>query len=112
MVDSLSLGLISHRRRLQAADKAGRDATALKYREEHHALPPNVVLAHLEEGIEAVHLYSGRTICKLHLPPSGLHTDLNADGVLDHIQVHLLLLSHCNLLCSVTLISEEYCAPR
>ena len=52
--------------------------------------PPNVILAHLEEGIEAVHLYSGRTICKLHLPPNGLHTDMNADGVLDHIQVEFV----------------------
>lgn len=54
---------------------------------EHHALPPNVIVAHLEEGIEAVHLYTGRTICKLYLPPGGLHTDLNADGIPDHIQV-------------------------
>jgi len=55
--------------------------------EDRKALPSNVVLAHLEEGIEAVHLYSGRTLCKLHLAPGGLHTDLNADGVLDHVQV-------------------------
>ncbi|BDA41145.1 hypothetical protein COCOBI_01-8000 [Coccomyxa sp. Obi] len=48
---------------------------------------PNVLVAHLEEGIEAVHLYSGRTLCKLHLPSPGLHADLNGDGVLDHVQV-------------------------
>lgn len=72
---------------LQAADKASRDASQRQLREGRHELPANVVLAHLEEGIEAVHLYTGRTICKLHLPNGGLHTDLNADGVLDHIQV-------------------------
>lgn len=51
------------------------------------AMPPNAIVAHLKEGIEAVHLYTGRTICKLHLPEGGLHVDLNGDGVLDHIQV-------------------------
>ncbi|KAL4452779.1 hypothetical protein ABPG75_008441 [Micractinium tetrahymenae] len=49
------------------------------------ALPPNVVVAHLEEGIEAIHLYSGRTVCRLHLPSPGLHVDLNGDGVPEHI---------------------------
>ncbi|XP_068646390.1 uncharacterized protein [Aristolochia californica] len=48
---------------------------------------PNVVVAHLKEGIEAVHLASGRTICKLHLQEGGLHADINGDGVLDHVQV-------------------------
>ncbi|ONK73652.1 uncharacterized protein A4U43_C04F33860 [Asparagus officinalis] len=48
---------------------------------------PNVVVAHQKEGIEAVHLASGRTICKLHLPEGGLHADINGDGVLDHVQV-------------------------
>ncbi|EIE27009.1 hypothetical protein COCSUDRAFT_83568 [Coccomyxa subellipsoidea C-169] len=52
-----------------------------------HGVAPNVLVAHLEEGIEAVHLYSGRTLCKLHLPSPGLHADLNGDGVLDHVQV-------------------------
>lgn len=31
---------------------------------------------------------AGRTICKLHLPAPGLHTDINGDGVMDHIQSH------------------------
>ncbi|OMO84554.1 hypothetical protein COLO4_21984 [Corchorus olitorius] len=47
---------------------------------------PNVVVAHQKEGIEAVHLASGRTICKLHLQEGGLHADINGDGVLDHVQ--------------------------
>ncbi|KAK9806239.1 hypothetical protein WJX72_006852 [[Myrmecia] bisecta] len=55
-------------------------------RSEDEGKPPNVLVAHLQEGIEAVHMYTGRTICKLHLPESGLHVDLNNDGVLDHIQ--------------------------
>ncbi|XP_058110246.1 uncharacterized protein LOC131253300 isoform X2 [Magnolia sinica] len=48
---------------------------------------PNVIVAHEKEGIEAVHLASGRTICKLHLQEGGLHADINGDGVLDHVQV-------------------------
>ncbi|PIA55940.1 hypothetical protein AQUCO_00700332v1 [Aquilegia coerulea] len=48
---------------------------------------PNVVVAHQKEGIEAVHLASGRTVCKLHLQEGGLHADINGDGVLDHVQV-------------------------
>ncbi|CAJ2646478.1 unnamed protein product [Trifolium pratense] len=47
---------------------------------------PNVVVAHLKEGIEALHLASGRTLCKLHLQEGGLHADINGDGVLDHVQ--------------------------
>ncbi|KAE8695874.1 hypothetical protein F3Y22_tig00110678pilonHSYRG00020 [Hibiscus syriacus] len=46
---------------------------------------PNVV-GHQKEGIEAVHLASGRTVCKLHLQEGGLHADINGDGVLDHVQ--------------------------
>ncbi|GAB4815172.1 hypothetical protein N2152v2_002218 [Parachlorella kessleri] len=45
----------------------------------------NVLVAHVEEGIEAVHLYSGRTVCRLHLPSPGLNADLNGDGVPDYI---------------------------
>ncbi|XP_011046143.1 PREDICTED: uncharacterized protein LOC105140841 [Populus euphratica] len=47
---------------------------------------PNVVVAHQKEGIEAIHLASGRTLCKLHLQEGGLHADINGDGVLDHVQ--------------------------
>ncbi|CAI6009301.1 unnamed protein product [Closterium sp. NIES-65] len=53
----------------------------------HHWWAHNAVIAHLEEGIEVIHLYSGRTICKLLLPDHGLHADVNGDGVLDHVQV-------------------------
>lgn len=47
---------------------------------------PNVVVAHQKEGIEVVHLASGRLVCKLHLQEGGLHADINGDGVLDHVQ--------------------------
>ena len=75
---------------MQAAEKAGKGhSPGRQAREDQASAPPNVLVAHLEEGMEAVHLYSGRTICKLHLPSGGLHTDLNADGVPDHIQASI-----------------------
>ena len=53
---------------------------------ESNKAEPNVWVAHLRDGIEAVGLHTGRTICKLHLASPGLHADLNGDGVLDHVQ--------------------------
>lgn len=50
-----------------------------------HHLNPSPLGLPAEEGIEAVHLYSGRTVCRLHLPSPGLNADLNGDGVPDHI---------------------------
>ncbi len=50
-----------------------------------HYAPPNVIVAHMEEGIEAIHLFSGRTVCRLFLDPYALHVDLNGDGIPDHV---------------------------
>ncbi|GMH45150.1 hypothetical protein BSKO_13107 [Bryopsis sp. KO-2023] len=69
----------------EKATESGRSSGGLP-KDPVAALPPNAIVAHLKEGIEAIHLYSGRTLCKLHLPEGGLHADLNGDGVLDHIQ--------------------------
>lgn len=76
---------------MQVAERAaqsggGAGSVIAAQRSMHSAAAPNVLVAHLEEGIEAVHLYSGRTLCKLHLSSPGLHADLNGDGVLDHVQ--------------------------
>ncbi|EPS63979.1 hypothetical protein M569_10795, partial [Genlisea aurea] len=53
---------------------------------------PNVVVIHEKEGIEVLHLASGRTLCKasrekFRIIQGGLHADINGDGVLDHVQV-------------------------
>jgi len=53
----------------------------------HSHDPPNVFVAHLADGIQAIHLYTGRTVCKLHLSSPGLHADINGDGLIEHIQV-------------------------
>ena len=53
-----------------------------------HRAPPNVIVAHQEGGIEVIHLYSGKTLCKMAMPPGGPHADINGDGVVDHVQAH------------------------
>ena len=47
----------------------------------------NAIVAHLEDGIEVIHLFTGRPVCKLHLQSGSLHADLNGDGIVDHVQV-------------------------
>ncbi|CAN7094615.1 unnamed protein product, partial [Brassica rapa subsp. narinosa] len=47
---------------------------------------PTVVMAHQKKGIKAIHLSTGRILCKLHLLEGGLYADINGDGVLDHVQ--------------------------
>jgi hypothetical protein len=55
---------------------------------------PNVVVAHTRQGIEVVHLYSGRTLTQLRLPGEVHHgehghsvfADINGDRVIDHVQ--------------------------
>ena len=46
----------------------------------------NSIVAHFSQGIEAIHLYSGRTLCRLNLAPQALHVDLNGDGVPDSVR--------------------------
>ena len=48
-------------------------------------LRPNAIVAHQEEGIEVVHLFGGRTLCKMLLTPLDAHADVNGDGVLEHV---------------------------
>jgi len=55
--------------------------------QEHHKSPPNVVVAHVEDGIEIIHMYSGRPVCRLALQPQVLHADINGDGIPDHVHV-------------------------
>jgi hypothetical protein len=51
-----------------------------------HVKKPNVIVAHLRDGIEVIHLFSGRTICRLSLKRGIVHADVNADGVIDHVE--------------------------
>jgi hypothetical protein len=50
-----------------------------------HVVNPNVLIAHSSQGVEAVHLYTGRTLCKLSLEKDVVHLDVNADNVIDHV---------------------------
>jgi hypothetical protein len=71
----------------QAGNNQG-GATSSKGKTGHLSSTPNVFVAHLAEGIQAIHLYTGRSICKLHLASPGLHADINGDGVIEHVQVY------------------------
>lgn len=48
-------------------------------------LHPNVAVAHVREGLEAIELHTGRAVCGLPLPSDQLHVDLDGDGALDHV---------------------------
>jgi len=50
--------------------------------------PPNVVVSHHAEGVDVLHLYSGVKVCEMKLKSSGLHVDLDGDGVVDHVEAH------------------------
>eukprot|EP01102_Stenamoeba_stenopodia_P018602 TRINITY_DN6850_c0_g1_i1.p1 TRINITY_DN6850_c0_g1~~TRINITY_DN6850_c0_g1_i1.p1 ORF type:complete len:673 (-),score=149.28 TRINITY_DN6850_c0_g1_i1:1307-3325(-) len=45
---------------------------------------PNVVVSHTEYGLEAVHYYTGRTLCYLFML-QGTTADINGDGVIDRV---------------------------
>lgn len=50
-----------------------------------HISEPNVVVAKHKDGIEVIHLFTGRPVCRLQLQ-DGLYIDLNDDGIIDRIQ--------------------------
>ena len=81
---------------------------------ESNEAEPNVWVAHLRDGIEAVSLHTGRTICKLHLASPGLHVDLNGDGVLDHIQAigkqHYMMYSYTSQTSCSLVVGQSMCA--
>lgn len=35
-----------------------------------------------------VHMFTGRTLCQLHLADQELHADINGDGVIDHVRLY------------------------
>ena len=80
-----------HRRRATSAkigavqDRRGgsRDAAAKVLHPPKHA---NVLVAHRKEGIEVLHLHTGRPLLELPLPAGMVHTDLNKDGSVDRVE--------------------------
>ncbi len=49
--------------------------------------PPNVIVSHVEDGMEVIHLFSGRPVCRLRLDKKALHVDIDGDGIPDHVHV-------------------------
>ena len=50
------------------------------------AAPPNVLVARRRDGIEVLHLYTGRPLTQLPLAAHVAHGDVNGDGSVDHVQ--------------------------
>jgi hypothetical protein len=53
----------------------------LPHNDVEHVKSPNAIVAHMRDGIEVIHLYTGRTLCRIGLKRDGAHVDLNGDGV-------------------------------
>ncbi len=47
---------------------------------------PNVVVAHLSDGVQVVHMYTGRPLTHIALADSILYDDTNADGVIEDVR--------------------------
>lgn len=60
--------------------------------ESEHDIVPNVIVAHLKDGIEVIHFWSGRPLTHLSLPAGPLYMDINGDGTIDTLRVQILLL--------------------
>lgn len=58
----------------------------LPHSDDDHIREPNALVAHLRDGVEVLHLFSGRPICKLSLKHGAAHADVDGDGVVDHIE--------------------------
>ncbi|KAF8060078.1 hypothetical protein HT031_005017 [Scenedesmus sp. PABB004] len=80
-------GLVVSRQAAAGAAAAAHAGMAARHTHLAHNTSANAIVAHVQDGIEVVHLFSGRTLCKLHLPPGVLHADINGDGVIDHVAV-------------------------
>lgn len=50
-----------------------------------HVTKPNVVVSHIRDGIEVIHLFTGRPVCRMGLQ-KGTYMDINGDGIIDRLQ--------------------------
>eukprot|EP01012_Entosiphon_sulcatum_P064451 TRINITY_DN93285_c0_g1_i1.p1 TRINITY_DN93285_c0_g1~~TRINITY_DN93285_c0_g1_i1.p1 ORF type:complete len:732 (-),score=88.92 TRINITY_DN93285_c0_g1_i1:2221-4416(-) len=58
---------------------------------EDHLKHPNVIVAHLEQGIEVLHLYTGRTLCQFGpLLPGHVYDDVNGDTSIDTVSATIV----------------------
>jgi hypothetical protein len=59
------------------------DAAARALERQKHA---NVLVVHRREGVEVLHLHTGRPLLELPLPTNMVHADLNMDGSVDRVE--------------------------
>ncbi len=72
--------------RAMAAKRSTSGIRLNHHSESEHVRHPNVIVAHMREGVEVIHLYTGQTVARLALKPGAVHVDVNGDGVIDHIE--------------------------
>uniref|UniRef100_A0A7S0I2L2 FG-GAP repeat-containing protein n=1 Tax=Hanusia phi TaxID=3032 RepID=A0A7S0I2L2_9CRYP len=46
----------------------------------------NALVVHRKDGIEVLHLHTGRPLCELPLPANMMHADINKDGAIDRLE--------------------------
>jgi hypothetical protein len=51
-----------------------------------HVRQPNTFVAYLKDGLEVIHLYTGRTLTRVALKKGVAHADINGDGVVEHAE--------------------------
>lgn len=78
-------------------------ATPAPHFASEHIHKPNVIVAHLKDAIEVIHLYTGRTVTKLKAGEKTTTTDINSDNILDHIKISSQYGMHINQ-CTVCLL--------
>ncbi|KDD76882.1 hypothetical protein H632_c78p0, partial [Helicosporidium sp. ATCC 50920] len=69
----------------RAAEEIAKGASSSADRSRLPSVASNVLVAHLESGVEILHLYTGRPLCRLPLPAHRLHSDLDGDGVVESL---------------------------
>lgn len=64
-----------------------RDTLNLRpHSDSEHIEKPNAIIVHLKDGLEILHFYSGRPLCRLTLKSGQVHVDMNGDGTIDHVE--------------------------
>ncbi|ELR14937.1 FGGAP repeat domain containing protein [Acanthamoeba castellanii str. Neff] len=51
---------------------------------------PNVIVAHFADGVEVIHLYTGRPVTRMGLERSVVWDDINGDGVVEAVRLSTL----------------------
>lgn len=77
---------------MDSYEESSKETSKVPHSVSDHVIKPNVVVSHTKDGVEVIHLYTGRTLCKLSMQSRAtegegiLYADVNGDGIVDKIQ--------------------------